>query len=101
MAEKKLSNEKIAALAAKFQALGDESRLRIASALLQEERSVGEIVLATKLSQPNVSRHLKVLANAGLVRKRRHGVTVFYSVVDRTLAEVCDLLCRNVAKKLQ
>jgi ArsR family transcriptional regulator len=61
-------------------ALADESRIRILAALRQGELSVGEIVEALELGQPRVSRHLNILAAAGLVRSRRDGRRMFYAL---------------------
>ncbi|MCC6220725.1 MAG: winged helix-turn-helix transcriptional regulator, partial [Deltaproteobacteria bacterium] len=55
------------ALAARFRALGETSRLSIIQALQDGEKCVSELVLLTGLSQPNVSRHLNVLQTAGLI----------------------------------
>lgn len=61
-------------------ALADESRIRILAALRQGELSVGEIVQALGLGQSRVSRHLNILAAAGLVVSRRDGRWVFYAL---------------------
>lgn len=61
-------------------ALADASRIRILAALKQGELSVGEIVQALGLGQSRVSRHLHILADAGLVRSRRDGRWVFYTL---------------------
>lgn len=60
-------------------ALADATRLRLARVLLDHELSVGEMVAALQLSQPRVSRHLKIMAEAGLLSSRRDGQWVFYS----------------------
>lgn len=60
-----------------FQALGDESRLRILLAVREMELTVGEIAQALGQSQPRVSRHLKILDEAGLARRRKEGAWTF------------------------
>lgn len=67
-------------IAAVFRALGEPMRLRILEALGTAEQSVNQLVAATGTSQPNVSKHLGLLLNAGLVRRRKDGVSVYYSV---------------------
>ena len=47
----------------------------------------------TGLSQPNVSRHLKILVDAGLVARTRKGTTIECCIADERLFEVCQLLC--------
>lgn len=65
----------------KFKALADENRLRLAAVLSHYELSVNELVKILNIGQSRVSRNLKILAEAGLVRFRRDGLWVFYSAV--------------------
>ncbi|MCA9750917.1 MAG: winged helix-turn-helix transcriptional regulator [Gemmatimonadetes bacterium] len=66
-----------------FQALADETRLALVDLLRERERTVGELVEEVGCPQPKVSRHLKVLKEAGLVRDRRDGRNVSYALVTR------------------
>ena len=66
-----------------FNAVAEPRRREILDYLASEERPVGDIVVALKLEQPSVSKHLKVLRDVGLVRVRRHGRQMLY----RTNAE--------------
>lgn len=68
------------AFLASAKALADATRLRILAILMESELSVGEIVRALSLSQPRVSRHLKILADAGLVSSRRDGQCIYYAL---------------------
>ena len=63
-----------------FQALGDGTRLALLTELRRDERTVGELVDTLGCPQPKVSRHLKVLKEAGLVRDRREGRNVTYAL---------------------
>lgn len=63
----------------KFKALADETRLRLLSILSQYELSVNELVQILGMGQSRVSRHLKILAEAGLLQSRRDGLWVFYT----------------------
>lgn len=85
------------AVAAKFRALGEPSRLALLQLLLDGERSVGELVEASGLSQANVSKHLATLTGAGFLLRRKAGTTVLYAVGDTVVGELCDLMCRRVA----
>lgn len=62
-----------------FKALSDETRLRLVHILLHYELSVNELVHILGMGQSRVSRHLKILAEAGLLSSRRDGLWVFYS----------------------
>jgi ArsR family transcriptional regulator len=63
-----------------FQALGDPTRLALLEELRGGEKNVGELVDALGCPQPKVSRHLRVLKDAGLVRDRREGRHVGYAL---------------------
>ncbi|MEO6433262.1 MAG: metalloregulator ArsR/SmtB family transcription factor [Sphingomicrobium sp.] len=67
-------------LADRFQALADPTRLRILALLRQMELSVGELALVLGQSQPRVSRHLKILADAGVLKRRKEGSWVFLTL---------------------
>ena len=74
-------------LADRFQALADPTRLRILALLRQMELSVGELAQVLGQSQPRVSRHLKILADAGVLERRKEGSWVFLTLVDAGRAE--------------
>ena len=62
-----------------FKALSDETRLRLVHILLHYELSVNELVRILGMGQSRVSRHLKILTEAGLLTSRRDGLWVFYA----------------------
>lgn len=67
-----------------FSALADETRLRILKLLMIREMCVCEIMVALDLTQPTASHHLNLLENAGIVKCRKEGKWVFYSIADPT-----------------
>ncbi len=69
-------------LADRFQALADPTRLRIVALLRVMELSVGELAQILGQSQPRVSRHLKILADAGVLERRKEGSWVFLTLSD-------------------
>ena len=71
-----------------YAALAEPSRRRILDLLRDGERSVGDLVSHLKLSQPGVSKHLKVLREAGLVQVRPEGKLRWYGLRAAPLAEV-------------
>ena len=75
-----------------YAALAEPSRRRILDLLREHERSVNELVDRVGLSQPGVSKHLKVLREAGLVAVRPAGKQRFYGLRGHPLAEVADWL---------
>lgn len=81
--EERLENEELFfELAELFKVFGDETRLRILSALLEGEACVGSIAERLEMSLSAVSHSLRVLKTARLVRCRREGKAVFYSLCD-------------------
>ena len=70
-----------------FKALADETRIRILKLLEVREMCVCEVMVALDLTQPTASHHLGILENAGLVKNRKEGQWVFYSVADPKLIE--------------
>jgi len=86
-------------VAARFRALSDASRLQLLQNLFNGERSVQELCEMTSMSQANVSKHLSVLAEQGIVQKRRQGLYVYYSIGDSTIYELCDIVCASVGKR--
>ena len=70
-----------------FKALADETRLRILSLLGVREMCVCEVMVALNLTQPTASHHLGLLENAGLVKARKEGTWVFYSIASAGLLD--------------
>ena len=89
----RLSPEAIDQVAERFRVLGEPTRLRLLDQLRQQERSVGELVERTRTGQANVSKHMKLLLDAGIVGRRRDGTTVYYRLIDPSIFEICDLVC--------
>src|SRR5437660_6193726 len=74
-------------LADRFQALADPTRLRMVALLRVMELSVGELAQVLGQSQPRVSRHLKILADAGVLDRRKEGSWVFLTLADAERVE--------------
>lgn len=85
-------------LARKFSLLSDRSRLSILRVLIAGEFTVGEICERTQAGQANVSKHLKLLHEGGLLGRRKEGLAVYYSVTDPFVAELCKIACASVAR---
>jgi DNA-binding transcriptional ArsR family regulator len=77
---------------ATFEVLAEESRRRILDLLLEEDRPVGDLVQHLSLSQPAVSKHLKVLRSAGLVESRVDAQRRIYRVRPEPLRDVDEWL---------
>ena len=83
-----------------FGVLATPLRLRIINAICDQEKSVGDIMEAVNSTQPNVSQHLKVLYQAGIVAKRRVGNQVYYRVQSEKAVQLCRTVCTQIAIEL-
>ena len=83
-----------------FHALSDPIRMDIITYLRQGEKCVCEIVPHLNLIQPLVSRHLKTLKDAGIVRCRKDGTKRMYSIVDQRIYDVVDALTPQLVSVL-
>jgi len=100
MSHSAMSPEVLALIAARFKALSEPARLQILSTLRSGELSVGELVDLTGLGQANVSRHLQVLHNGAFVRRRRDGPFVYYALADRSVFQLCDIMCGQMERQV-
>lgn len=93
MADRKLTPELMGIMAERFKALGELARLQILNALRGGEMTVSELVEATELGQANVSKHLGLLHQLAFVTRRKEGLFVYYSLADKDVFRLCDLMC--------
>lgn len=74
------------------QALADPTRIMLLYSLVDRDKNVSELAEELKFSQPNVSRHLKVLRERGMVNATREGANIIYSLTDRRVIKALDLM---------
>lgn len=98
MARNSLPPELAARVAERFRLLGDPARLCLLQLLRSGERGVGEMAEALDTSVPNASKHLKLLAQAGLLARRQEGTSVFYSIADPGVFELCEVVCGSLER---
>lgn len=94
----RLSDEALTLVAARFKALSEPVRLKLIIALEDGERNVTELVGATGHTQTNVSRQLQILAEAGILSRRKSGVSVFYRIADPAIFELCRHVCGGLER---
>jgi ArsR family transcriptional regulator len=97
---KPLSPGALELVAARFRMLAEPMRLRLLNELRDGEKTVTALVEATGAGQANVSKHLSLLADAGMVARRKKGLNVYYFIADESLFELCDLVCGRLQKEL-
>jgi DNA-binding transcriptional ArsR family regulator len=95
----KMSSEALQLVAARFKVLSDPMRLRILQLLEEGETSVSELARAVESTQPNVSKHLKTMQDAGLLARRQEGNTVYYSIADPTVFDLCAVVCSSLQER--
>lgn len=98
---KHLSDKTLEMVAERFRLLGDPLRLRLLHLLAEGEQSVSGLVAATGAAQGNLSKHLQLLLRAGLVRRRKEGLWVHYSLADGRVFELCDVVCGSLGDHLE
>jgi ArsR family transcriptional regulator len=79
-------------LAGRFKLLGEPMRLKILQSVCHEPRTVNDIVTVTGSTQANISKHLALLATAGILEREKDGQCVYYGMKDRLVVQVCELV---------
>jgi|SRR5689334_5353005 len=93
-----IATEELEQIATRFRMLGEPMRLRILQAVCQAPRTVNDIVNATGSTQANVSKHLALLATAGILTRRKDGQRVYYGMKDRMAVKLCELVRAQIAE---
>jgi DNA-binding transcriptional ArsR family regulator len=95
-------SEPLAELIAKrFRVLAEPARVRLLDRLRDGERSVQDLTEALAMSQQNVSKHLGILAGAGIVERRKDGNLSLYRIADESVLELCEQVCGSLARQLE
>ncbi len=81
--------------------LGSVSRIKIIEALREGERSVGELSDTLGLRQANVSQHLAVMRGKGVLKTRKVGTSIYYSVSNPKIVQACDLMRQVLLEQLK
>jgi DNA-binding transcriptional ArsR family regulator len=87
-------------IAERFRTIGEPTRIRILERLRQGEASVQELAEHVDSSQQNVSKHLALLARAGIVGRRRYGTFAYYRITDESVLAMCEQACGAVQRDI-
>lgn len=87
-------------IARRFRVLGEPMRIKLLDRLRDGEASVHELTESTGASQQNVSKHLGVLLDAGVVGRRKEGTLSLYRITDEAVFEICEGVCGSVQRQL-
>jgi DNA-binding transcriptional ArsR family regulator len=88
-------------IARRFRVLGEPLRIRLLDRLRGGEATVGELAEALSASQQNVSKHLAVLAEAGILGRRRERNYVYYRIADEGVFGLCEDVCGSLQEQLR
>ena len=87
-------------IAQRFRVLGEPMRIKLLDALRDGEATVGELVDRLGASQQNVSKHLGVLHQAGIVSRAKEGTFVRYAIADSGVFYLCEQVCGGLRQQI-
>ena len=88
-------------IARRFRMLAEPTRIKLLDRLREGEASVNELSEGLGASQQNVSKHLTMLAEAGMLARRKDRNHVYYRIADEGVFALCDQVCGSVQQQLQ
>jgi DNA-binding transcriptional ArsR family regulator len=88
-------------IARRFRVLGEPMRIKLLDRLRAGEATVNELSEALASSQQNVSKHLTVLAEVGILGRRKDGTHVYYRIVDESVFDLCEQVCGSLEQQLR
>jgi DNA-binding transcriptional ArsR family regulator len=93
------SDQELARMAQVFKLLGDPSRLKIVLALRRQEMCVCDLAVLSGISESAVSHQMRRLKDLDLVRSRRNGQVIYYSLDDKHVALLLDIALRHIREQ--
>jgi DNA-binding transcriptional ArsR family regulator len=87
-------------IAQRFRVLGEPMRIKLLDRLRDGEATVGELQEALDASQQNVSKHLGVLLQAGMVSRTKQGTSSMFAIADEGVFELCEHVCGGLRRQL-
>jgi DNA-binding transcriptional ArsR family regulator len=101
MVQHPLPNDLVELIVGRFRVLADPTRIKLLDQLRQREASVQELTETIGSTQQNVSKHLRVLLQAGIVGRRKLGNYAYYSVTDESVFALCEDVCGSLAEQVE
>jgi len=96
----KLDDKALQYVAQYFKALAEPMRLKVLNALQDGEKNVSQLTEISGSTQANVSKHLSLLSQYGLVKRESRGNCVYYSIADPSVYELCELVCGQIGNRM-
>ncbi len=95
-----IPDELVDLIARRFHLLAEPTRIRLLDRLREGEATVHELADHLGTSQQNVSKHLMLLAESGVLARRKDGNSVYYRIADREALVLCEQVCGSVERHL-
>jgi DNA-binding transcriptional ArsR family regulator len=99
-AEHPLPEPLLELVAHRFRVIGEPMRIRLLEQLRHGPATVGALADTLGATQQNVSKHLGVLHQAGILNREKHGTSVRYTISDTTVFELCELVCGRLREQI-
>jgi DNA-binding transcriptional ArsR family regulator len=96
----KLDDKALQYIAKYFKALAEPMRLKVLNALQDGEKNVSQLTEISGGTQANISKHLSLLDQYGLVKRESRGTNVFYSIADPSVYDLCELVCGQISTRM-
>jgi DNA-binding transcriptional ArsR family regulator len=96
-----LPDDLVELISRRFRVLGEPMRIRLLDHLRGGDATVGELSDALSASQQNISKHLAVLSDAGILGRRKERNYVYYRIVDEGVFKLCEDVCGSVQQQLR
>lgn len=96
-----LPDELVELIARRFRVIGEPTRIRLLDLLREGDATVNELAETLDASQQNVSKHLTVLADSGILGRRKDGVRVHYRIVDDAVFSLCEQVCGSLQEQVR
>ena len=87
-------------IAQRFRVIGEPMRIKLLDAMRDGDATVTELVDRLGASQQNVSKHLGILHQAGIVSRGKHGTFVHYGIADDSVFDLCEQVCGGLRRQV-
>jgi len=95
-----LPDELVELIAQRFRVIGEPMRIRILDSLRERALTINELTETLGASQQNISKHVGVLVQAGIVAREKDGNRVRCSIADESIFELCELVCGGLRRQV-
>ena len=95
-----LPDQLVELIAQRFRLLGEPTRVKLLDAMRSGPATATDLQAATGASQQNVSKHLGMLIDAGVVRRAKEGNRAYFSIADDTMFDLCEQVCGSLRRQI-